>query len=186
MDEKHQFVRHRSGGELITDCKAVYISESQAHYNSNQTTWILIFVVSGHIQRCHHSTEQRLTASTNRRVTHTSQENMWPQIHHTCWTTLKYHSPHRLVHCICIETLLHVNTTSRPCWTHPVTLVSDEWELDFFVLMLHPLLVVMEHPFCSISAHCPLWVTDKRHTTMHERWSQSQIAQSLVSVFICM
>jgi len=37
MDEKHQFVAHRSGGELLTDCKALHISENQACYNNNQT-----------------------------------------------------------------------------------------------------------------------------------------------------
>ena len=44
MDEKHQFVAHRSGGELLTDCKALHISENQACYNSSQTILILLSV----------------------------------------------------------------------------------------------------------------------------------------------
>jgi hypothetical protein len=44
----------------------------------------------------------------------------------------KNHSSHCLVHCICIATLLHLNTTCRPRDTPPVTSVSDDWEHGSF------------------------------------------------------
>ena len=95
-----------------------------------------------------------MTASTNRKGIHIAREYVAPDSLYML-NSLKNHSPHCLVHCICIAALLHMNTTRRPQGIPPVTLVSDEWEHDSFCFrfasFLSDYVTTIQLHFCWLS-----------------------------------